>query len=56
VRILLDFIDHLADFDRFGRADMLFAKDQAIGKPMISLHAAQDLPNAVRQRSPFEMR
>src|SRR3984893_7053331 len=32
--ILLDFIDHLADFDRFGRADMLFAKDKAIGAPM----------------------
>ena len=56
MRILLDFIDQLADFDRFGRADMLFAKDQAIGKSMISLHAVQDLPNAVRQRSPFEMR
>jgi sulfotransferase len=32
----------LADFDRFGRADMLFAKDKAIGAPMISLHAVQD--------------
>ena len=26
--ILVDFIDHLADYDRFGRADMLFAKDR----------------------------
>ncbi len=51
--ILLDFIDHLADFDRFGRADMLFAKDKAIGAPMISLHAVQDLPSAVRQRLYF---
>jgi len=51
--ILLDFIDHLADFDRFGRADMLFAKDKAIGAPMISLHAVQDLPNAVQQRLYF---
>jgi sulfotransferase len=51
--ILLDFIDHLADFDRFGRADMLFAKDKAIGAPMISLHAVQDLPGAVRQRLYF---
>ena len=51
--ILLDFIDHLADFDRFGRADMLFAKDKAIGAPMISLHAVQDLPNAVRERLYF---
>jgi sulfotransferase len=51
--ILLDFIDHLADFDRFGRADMLFAKDKAIGAPMISLHAVQDLPHAVQQRLYF---
>jgi sulfotransferase len=34
----VDFIDHLADFDRFGRADMLFAKDKTIGAPLISLH------------------
>ncbi|MGC1524218.1 MAG: sulfotransferase, partial [Steroidobacteraceae bacterium] len=34
--ILVDFIDHLADFDRAGRADALFAKDQAIGAPLIS--------------------
>jgi len=32
--ILVDFIDHLADFDRLGRADMLFAKDKAIGAPL----------------------
>jgi sulfotransferase len=42
--ILVDFIDHLADYDRFGRADMLFAKDKAIGAPLISLHAVPDLP------------
>jgi len=48
--ILVDFIDHLADFDRFGRADMLFAKDKAIGAPLISLHAVPDLPKAVQQR------
>ncbi len=42
--ILLDFIDHLADFDRFGRADALFAKDKAIGAPLIGLHAMADLP------------
>lgn len=51
--ILLDFIDHLADFDRFGRADMLFAKDKTIGAPMISLHAVPDLPKAVQQRLYF---
>ena len=51
--ILVDFIDHLADFDRFGRADMLFAKDKAIGAPMISLHAVPDLPEAVRKRLYF---
>ena len=48
--ILLDFIDHLADFDRFGRADMLFAKDKAIGAPLISLHAVPDLPRKVQER------
>lgn len=46
----MDFIDHLADFDRAGRADALFAKDQAIGAPLISLHAVPDLPKAVQQR------
>ena len=51
--ILLDFIDHLADFDRFGRADILFAKDKAIGAPLVSLHAVQDLPEEVRARLYF---
>jgi sulfotransferase len=51
--ILLDFNDHLADFDRFGRADMLFAKDKAIGAPLISLHAVLDLPKAVQERLYF---
>jgi sulfotransferase len=51
--ILVDFIDHLADFDRFGRADILFAKDKAIGSPLISLHAVQDLPKDVQQRLYF---
>jgi len=51
--ILVDFIDHLADFDRFGRADMLFAKDKAIGAPMISLHAVPDLPKAVQEHLYF---
>src|ERR1700689_706208 len=46
--ILVDFIDHLADYARFGRADMLFAKDKAIGSPMISLHAVPDLPQSVQ--------
>jgi sulfotransferase len=51
--ILMDFIDHLADFDRAGRADMLFAKDKAIGAPLISLHAVPDLPKAVQERLYF---
>jgi sulfotransferase len=51
--ILLDFIDHLADFDRFGRADMLFAKDKIIGAPLISLHAVPDLPKKVQERLYF---
>jgi sulfotransferase len=51
--ILVDFIDHLADYDRFGRADMLFAKDKAIGAPLISLHAVTDLPKPVQERLYF---
>ena len=51
--ILVDFIDHLADFDRFGRADMLFAKDKSIGAPLISLHAVPDLPKKVQERLYF---
>lgn len=51
--ILLDFIDHLADFDRFGRADILFAKDKSIGAPLISLHAVPDLPKHVQDRLYF---
>src|SRR6185437_5802557 len=51
--ILIDFIDHLADYDRFGRANMLFAKDKTIGSPLISLHAVLDLPKAVQERLYF---
>ena len=51
--IFLDFIDHLADYDRLGRADMLFAKDKAIGAPLVSLNAVQDLPAEARQRLYF---
>ena len=48
--IMLDFIDHFADFDRFGRADMLFAKDKVIGAPLISIHAVLDLPKEIQER------
>lgn len=48
--LMLDFIDHFADYDRFGRADMLFAKDKVIGAPLISIHAVQDLPEEIRQK------
>lgn len=48
--ILIDFIDHFADFDRFGRADMLFAKEKVVGAPLISIHAVLDLPEDVRNR------
>lgn len=51
--ILVDFIDHLADYDRFGRADILFAKDKAIGAPLVSLHAVPDLPKHVQERLYF---
>ncbi len=48
--ILIDFVDYLADYDRFGRADALFAKDKAIGAPLISLHGVPDLPTHVQER------
>jgi sulfotransferase len=51
--ILVDFIDHLADYDRMGRADILFAKDKAIGAPLVSLHAVPDLPKHVQERLYF---
>jgi sulfotransferase len=51
--LMLDFIDHLADFDRFGRADQLFAKDKSIGAPLISISAVNDLPAKVKERIYF---
>ena len=51
--ILVDFIDHLADFDRLGRADMLFAKEKTIGAPLVSLHAVPDLPKQAQERLYF---
>lgn len=48
--LLTDFIDHLADFDRIGRADQLFAKDKSIGAPLTSIEAVQDLPQSVKDR------
>lgn len=48
--VLLDFADHLADFDRLGRADRLFAGDKAIGAPLASIRAVADLPQEVRNR------
>lgn len=51
--IMVDFIDHLADFDRFGRADQLFARDKAVGAPLSSIQAVQDLPQSVKDRIYF---
>ncbi len=48
--ILVDFIDHLADYDRLGRANMLFAQDKSIGAPLSSIQAVQDLPQSVKNR------
>jgi len=48
--ILLDTTDHLANCDRFGRADKLFGKDQVIGAPLASIEAVQDFPESVRER------
>lgn len=51
--ILLDFIDHLADYDRFGRADQLFAADKSIGAPLSAIRAVEDLSPAVKERLYF---
>ncbi len=51
--VLLDFADHLADFDRLGRADQLFAGDKAIGAPLASIRAVADLPQTARDRLYF---
>lgn len=51
--ILTDFIDHLADFDRIGRADQLFARDKSIGAPLTSIQAVQDLSQEVKDRLYF---
>lgn len=48
--ILLDFPDHLADYDRLGRADRLFASDKAIGAPLSSIRAVEDLAPKVKER------
>lgn len=48
--ILIDFIDGLADYDRFGRIDTLFGKGKVVGDALISLNAVNDLPEKVRER------
>jgi sulfotransferase len=51
--ILLDFNDGLADYDRFGRADALFAKGRVIGDALVSINAFDDLPPATQRRIYF---
>ena len=48
--ILIDFPDHIANHDRYNRADALFAKDGVIGSPLRAIEAIQDLSPAVQQR------
>ncbi len=51
--MLLDFVDRLADHDRLARADLLFGKDKAIGAPLSSINAIQELSPKVRERLYF---
>jgi len=51
--ILVDFIDHLADFDRLRAGRHAVRQGQAIGAPLISLHAVPDLPKKVQERLYF---
>jgi sulfotransferase len=48
--ILIDFQDHTAHLDRYGRAEALFSKDGVVGGPLRALEAVQDLAVAVQQR------
>jgi len=48
--ILVDFADHTANHDRYGRADTLFAKEGVIGSPLRALEAVQDLQVSIQQR------
>jgi len=50
---LIDFVDHLADYDRFARADQLFAGDKAIGAALRSIKSIGDLPFIVQKRLYF---
>ncbi|MBV8125907.1 MAG: sulfotransferase [Burkholderiaceae bacterium] len=51
--VLLDFIDHFADLDRFNRADQLFAPSKAVGAPLQSILAVQDFPQSIKDRLYF---
>lgn len=51
--IMLDYVDHLADFDRFGRANLLFAKDKTIGAPLNAVQSIADMPKYIRDKLYF---
>ncbi len=51
--VLVDFVDHLADFDRYHRAIQLFTPGKAVGTPLSSIRAVQNLPAAIRDRLYF---
>jgi sulfotransferase len=51
--LMLDFVDHLADLDRMGRADQLFSKERAIGAPLVSIQALVDLPGQIKKKLYF---
>jgi len=50
---LIDFTDHLADLDRFGRAERLFSREQALGAQLLAINAVLDLPAAVQEHILF---
>ena len=51
--VLVDFVDHLADFDRYNRAVQLFSPGKAVGTPLASIRAVQNLPAPIRERLYF---
>lgn len=48
--ILVDFPDHLANHDRYARADALLGKEDVVGSPLRAIEAVQDLAPEIQQR------
>jgi len=54
--IMLDFPDHMAEFDRYTRADALFNKERMIGTPLDSLKSIENLPTEIASKCLYIMK